>query len=68
MLPNVPGYEQLGILCPDCSVWHRPLFYVYTYVLSLSPQLFIAIVCALHEQCAPAAKQVKNCKNTNIFG
>jgi len=25
-------------------------------------------VCALHEQCAPAAKQVKNCKNTNIFG
>jgi len=25
-------------------------------------------VCALHGQCAPAAKQVKNCKNTNIFG
>jgi len=46
MFANCLGYEQLGILYPNFSVLHRPLFYVYLFVLSPSPQLFIAIVVA----------------------
>jgi hypothetical protein len=34
----------------------------------LNRHFWVGAVCALHGQCAPAAKQVKNCKNTNIFG
>lgn len=38
------SYEQLGFLHPNLTVKHQPLFYVYSFRLLLSPQLFKANV------------------------
>jgi hypothetical protein len=68
LAPNGCVYETFGISKRFPIKLQLLLIQAKTLDKPLTAKCFIHDVCALHGQCAPAAKQVKKYKNTNIFG